>query len=281
METFAAMVFAMDRGIGQVLDQLKRDGDYENTTIVFLSDNGAEGASFEAAPVVGPNLAAHIEKYYDNSLENIGERDSYVWYGGRWASAATAPSKLWKMLPTQGGIKVPAIISGPGIPKSVIDHDFVTVMDVLPTLLELADVPQRTVWNGKSVAPVRGASLLPHFRTGVPVHGEDYVMGWELTGQAAIRKGNWKIVWLARPRGENRWELFDIKNDPGETIDLSGSHPEVMKEMVDHWEEYKAETGTVGLRTDVVDEMKDDTLWMKYEKAASRRIAHAEGVQHN
>lgn len=278
METYAGMVIAMDRGIGRVLDHLKQVGDYEDTIIVFISDNGAEGASIEGTPVIGPDVAAHIEKYYNNSLENIGEKDSYVWYGGRWASAATAPSKLWKMLPTQGGIKVPAIISGPGIPKGVIDGGFTTVMDILPTFLELAKTSHQTTWKGKPVAPVRGESLIPHFKTGVSTHAEDYVMGWELTGQAAIRKGNWKIVWLASPRGENQWELFDIKNDVGETNDLSGSYPEVLKEMIEHWEEYKAAAGTVGLRTDVVDEMKDDTLWMKFEKSTSFRIARQEGI---
>jgi arylsulfatase A-like enzyme len=278
METFAGMVLAMDRGIGRVLEQLKQDGDYENTIIVFMSDNGAEGTSMEAIPVVGPSIAAHIEKYYDNSLENIGEEDSYTWYGGRWATAATAPSKLWKMMPTQGGIKVPAIISGPGIPKGVIDDCFMTVMDILPSFLELAQTPHQTTWKGRSVAPVRGETLIPHFKKSAPVHAADYVMGWELTGQAAIRKGNLKIVWLASPRGENRWELFDVKKDPGETNDLSRSHPDVLKEMLKHWEEYKRETGTVGLRTDVVDEMKDDTLWMKFEKSTSWRIARQEGV---
>jgi hypothetical protein len=120
---------------------------------------------------------------------------------------------------------------------------------------------------------VRGETLIPHFREGIPVHVADYMMGWELKGQASIRKDNLKIVWFASPRGGNRWELFDFKNDPGETIDLSGSQSDVLKGGLGHWKEYKRGTGAVGLRKDVIDEMKDDTLWMKIEESTSWQIA--------
>lgn len=272
METYAGMVTSLDRGVGRVLDTLKRNGDYDNTVILFMSDNGAEGASYEAIPVMGPNIMAHIEKYYNNSLDNIGEKDSFVWYGARWAAAATAPSRLWKMHPTQGGIKVPAILSGPCIPNR-IDDEFCTVMDILPTFLEMAGTKHRKTYRGKQVASIRGESMVPHLVNDSIIHDAEYVTGWELIGQAAIRKGKWKIVWLASPKGLEKWELFDIKNDPGEVHDLSASHPDVMVEMIAHWQQYKEETGSVGLRSEITDDMADDTAWMKYEKQTSWNIA--------
>ena len=89
METYAGMVENLDANVGRVVDYLEAAGELESTFVVFMSDNGAEGASFEARPTMGNDLMAVIRKYYDNSLDNIGEHDSFVWYGPRWAQAAT------------------------------------------------------------------------------------------------------------------------------------------------------------------------------------------------
>lgn len=94
MEVYAAMVDRMDWNIGRVIAHLKKTGEYDNTMVLFMSDNGAEGASYEALPIVGDDVLAHIDKYYDNSLDNIGRGNSFVWYGCRWAQAATAPSRV-------------------------------------------------------------------------------------------------------------------------------------------------------------------------------------------
>ncbi|RGP58521.1 arylsulfatase [Fusarium sporotrichioides] len=90
------MVDRMDWNIGRVIEYLKDKNEYDNTVILFMSDNSAEVASYEAYPLVGTTIMDHVHKYYDNSLENIGRRDSFVWYGTRWAQAATAPSRLYK-----------------------------------------------------------------------------------------------------------------------------------------------------------------------------------------
>lgn len=89
METYAGMVENMDYNIGRVLSHLEATGEAENTFVIFMSDNGAEGASHEARPVLGPDIMKVIRKYYNNSLDNVGEYDSFVWYGPRWAQAAT------------------------------------------------------------------------------------------------------------------------------------------------------------------------------------------------
>lgn len=94
METYAGMVENLDWNIGRVLEYLEKTGERENTLIVFMSDNGAEGASLEAWPTMGGDLMRIVRKYHNNSLDNIGEYDSYVWYGPRWAQASTGNSLL-------------------------------------------------------------------------------------------------------------------------------------------------------------------------------------------
>lgn len=107
MQCFAGMVDNLDQNVGKIVQYLKRSGEYDNTVIVFQSDNGAEGADYEAIPTMGADLMRMVRKYYNNTFENIGHADSYTWYGTRWAQASTAPSRLFKMYSTEGGIKVP------------------------------------------------------------------------------------------------------------------------------------------------------------------------------
>ncbi len=103
MEVYAAMVDRMDQNIGRVIDYLADTGELDNTVVIFLSDNGAEGAIVEALPLRGAQIGALIEKYCDNSLDNLGRPNSFTWYGPRWAQAATAPSRLHKAFTTEGG----------------------------------------------------------------------------------------------------------------------------------------------------------------------------------
>ena len=107
MQCFAGMVDNLDQNVGRMVQFLKQSGQFENTVIVFQSDNGAEGADIEAQPTMGPDVVRTIRRYYDNSFENIGHANSYVWYGSRWAQASTAPSRLYKAFSTEGGIRVP------------------------------------------------------------------------------------------------------------------------------------------------------------------------------
>lgn len=108
MEVYAAMVERMDWNIGRVVDYLRRQGELDNTFVLFMSDNGAEGALLEAFPKFGPDLLGFLDRHYDNSLENIGRANSYVWYGPRWAQAATAPSRLYKAFTTQADSRASA-----------------------------------------------------------------------------------------------------------------------------------------------------------------------------
>ncbi len=125
MEVYAAMVERMDWNIGRVVDYLRQQGQLDNTFILFMSDNGAEGALLEAFPKFGPELMTYLNQHYDNSLDNIGRANSYVWYGPNWAQVATAPSRLFKAFTTEGGIRVPALLHYPQLPiKGQISHGF-------------------------------------------------------------------------------------------------------------------------------------------------------------
>ncbi|KAF4463191.1 arylsulfatase [Fusarium albosuccineum] len=300
METYAGMVDRMDWNIGRVLDFLKQEGEFDNTLIMFMSDNGAEGASYEALPIMGEKIMANIAKYYDNSLDNIGRQNSFVWYGSRWAQAATASSRLFKMFSTEGGCRVPLIVKPPssGTDKvgredrkpteSVITDAFCTVMDIVPTILDLAGVSHPVEYKGRAVAQLRGRSWKPFLenvvtesRPGpgiakIPIHDPDYVAGFEIAGSGALRRGDYKITFVPVPRGPQRWELFNIRKDPGEVHDLSQKEPKLFAEMLALWDKYKEEVGVVGLAGEfarptpggpspgLVDEVSDPYAWIKY-----------------
>ncbi|KAJ3891588.1 alkaline-phosphatase-like protein [Lentinula edodes] len=258
METFAGMVEKMDENIGKLLKYLERIGEADNTFIIFQSDNGAEGASYEAAPTMGNSIMDVVNRFYDNSIENIGEHNSFVWYGPRWAQAATAPSRLYKMYSTEGGIKVPMILSYLPWTKArggEIVNAFATVMDIMPTILDLAGVQHPgKFFRGRDVEEMRGKSWVNFFENErrsenatTAIHStDDPAVGWELFGRAALRKENWKIVYMTPwSYGKGDWELFDLSKDPGETRDLSEKEPAKLKELLELWEKYVEKNGVV------------------------------------
>lgn len=249
MEVYAAMVETLDSNIGRVLDQLQASGELENTFILFMSDNGAEGMMMEALPLQNDHFETNVAKYYNNDFDNIGNADSFVWYSDQWAQAATAPAYMYKMWASEGGIRCPLIVHHPALIKDAgsIRHGFNTVMDILPTILDLAGVPHPGKnFRGRPVVEPRGKTW-KHYLSGRTdhVHDEETVTGWELFSQQAIRKGNYKALFVPKPMGPHRWQLFDLERDAGETTDLAESEPERLKQMVEHWATYVAETGVV------------------------------------
>ena len=185
--------------------------------MIFLSDNGAEGAIVEAMPLRGAEIAAFVEKHCDNSLDNLGGPTSYIWYGPRWAQAATAPSRLHKAFTTEGGIRVVGFVTWPGFARQEeIGTAFTTVMDIAPTVLELAGAAHpgteyRGRRGGADARPIDGA--LP-VRTAEAVHDADTGTGWELFGRRAIRQGDWKALHLPEPYGPGTWQLYDLSAIP-------------------------------------------------------------------
>ena len=284
MEVYAGMVECIDANVGKIVDYLEEIGELDNTFVMFLSDNGAEGGAHEAQPAFLGGPMAHLQKYYDNSLENLGNYNSFIWYGPRWAQAATAPSRLYKSYTTEGGIRVPLVAKFPTsypcpVQPNGITSVFSTVMDIAPTFLEMAGVSHPApTYKGREVVSMRGRSMFPWLQgQSSSIHSTDFVEGWEMSGRAAIRRGNWKAVYLPAGRdgpsakGRDRWELFDLDADPGEVHDVSQEQPEVLGELLKLWDRYVVETGVVPLNPALgeyiaatEDQMPDDG-WMEYE----------------
>jgi arylsulfatase A-like enzyme len=202
----------------------------------------------EALPVIGPRFKRNIAEHYDNSYENLGAANSWIWYGPRWAQAATAPSRMNKGYITQGGIRCPAIVRYPPVfPAGKISHEFTTVMDIYPTILALAQVSQPSgAFQGRSIVPVRGQNWVEHFRgKQARVYTETSFTGWELFGQQAVRQGKWKALFIPPPLGTGQWELFDLDRDPGEIYNLSEKEKPKLEEMIGLWEQYENEAGVI------------------------------------
>ncbi|ODV84879.1 hypothetical protein CANARDRAFT_8016 [[Candida] arabinofermentans NRRL YB-2248] len=259
MEIYAAMVEILDKNVGRLVDKLEKSGELDNTFILFMSDNGAEGMFMEAMPLRVENINRNIEKYYNNDFDNIGKKDSFVWYSDQWAQAATAPSYMYKMWASEGGIRTPLIVSYPGLGnhaeiKGKVVDEFVTVMDILPTVLQLADVKHPgTLFRGRKVVEPRGKSWADYLLgTSDHVHDEETVTGWELFGQQAVRKGNFKALYIPKPYGTGKWQLFDLSKDLGEVHDLAKTNKDKLDELLNHWTQYVAETGLVEVGSKVL-----------------------------
>ena len=125
-------------------------------------------------------------------------------------------------------------------------------MDILPTVLDLAGIKHPgSTYRGRDVAIPRGKSWASYISGKASfVHDENTVTGWELFGQQAIRKGQYKALYIPKPFGPEKWQLFNIIEDPGETEDLTEKKPEILKELTDHWAVYAAETGLIELGPD-------------------------------
>ena len=238
MEVYAAMVEHLDHEIGRLLHWLDDTGRRDDTVILFFSDNGAEGNPVNR--IVGDH--DWVERTFDNRLENIGRRGSYVFTGPGWAQASSAPFRLFKTFPTEGGIRTPALFSGPGVRRGGFDDPRsrarATVQDIVPTLLELAAVAHPGAADPALEAP-GGHSLVPLFRgagTAQETSRSPFVL--ELFGRRAVRHGPWKALWLFEPYGKGRWALFNLATDPAEGHDLSAEHPDVLRRLLADYEAY-------------------------------------------
>ncbi|WP_022683511.1 arylsulfatase [Sphingobium bisphenolivorans] len=254
MEVYAAMVDRMDENVGRVVATLKRLGKYDDTVIIFLADNGPEGNAIDAPhqAALKPEGAAKLG--IDNSLGNIGAATSYLGYGPGWAQANSSPSWLVKGYPTEGGTRVTAFAAGPHIAGGRIASAFLSVTDVAPTLLDLAGQTQPASFAGRPILPFQGHSLVPVLSGSQgAVRQSSEPVGTELFYRRALRKGDWKAVYLpasgsAYPRksvGNGTWQLFNVAKDPAETHDLAPSEPVKLRELIADWDSYAREKGVV------------------------------------
>jgi arylsulfatase/uncharacterized sulfatase len=227
MAAYAAMGTAMDREIGRLIEHLKTIGAYENTIFVFLSDNGAEASD----PMnMGAFTRWNANQLYDQSIAQQGRPGSLTAQGAGFASASVSPLRGYKFTASEGGLRVPMIMAWPGNPAikgGSVAIGFAHVTDMPMTLLKLAGVAaQQGRFAGRPVEPMTGLDLTPML-TGAAssVHSADKPLGYELSGNAVLFKGDYKLVKNLPPYGDGRWRLYNISADPGETLDLSGSDP--------------------------------------------------------
>lgn len=251
MEIYAGMIEYMDDQIGRVFDYLKEIGEYDNTIVIFISDNGAEGNNLRemVSGQVGSFGFLHaMNNFAENSHNSIGRKGTFAEYGAAWAQVSMAPFRLYKGFLSEGGTRSPLIISGPGVKgKGGLNKEAVLhVMDIAPTILELAGIEQPTTFKGHDIEPIQGKSWVGMMNgvTKSPRTETDW-LGWELFGNKAIRQGDWKISWQFKPLGTEEWRLFNLAEDVGEQYDLSEKHPKKREELIVLWDEYVKKNGVI------------------------------------
>jgi arylsulfatase len=241
MEIYAAMVDNLDQHVGRLIRYLEDRDQLDNTFIVFMSDNGADGGDPHG---IAGNVR-WIPQNFDNSLANMGHRGSFVHYGPQWGQVSSTPFSHYKTSTREGGIKAPAFIYYPPLfQKGRTNHAVFSVLDIVPTLLELTELQHPVDQNeDHSLLPLQGHSMLGALREGHS--NEERLFGWELFGRKAVRYGRWKLVEQDPPYGAGTWQLYDLINDSTEKRDLANSNPEILAMMKDYWAAYERQNGLV------------------------------------
>ena len=238
MAVNAGMLEAMDHHLGRLVEHLETTGQFDNTVFIVTSDNGPEPSHPVGEPGFGTWMNLHG---YSRELENLGETGSYAFIGPEWAMAAAAPFNLFKFYASEGGLRVPFLITGPGIASGQHSQAAGYVTDVTPTILDLAGLSEMT-------GDVTGRSLR------AVISGEadtaytpDDAVGFEVSGNSALFRGEYKLVRTMPPWGDGNWQLFNLAVDPGETFDLAPGQPALAAAMLEDYTTYAEANGVLDL----------------------------------
>ena len=225
MELYASMIELMDSEIGRLLAFLDEKGRLDNTYVIFFADNGANALT----PLFYRNYTReHLFDVLDNSFDNMGRENSHTSQGVEWAVVSNTPSKLYKGLVGEGGIRSPFIVSGPGLGGGGRTQEIGHVMDIAPTLYEIAGVDLQS----------------EPFESGIPLEGISIESAWqgeelpartiinELFGRRVVREGDWKATYDLPPFGSGEWELFNLAEDRAELHNLAKQETTKLAEMV-------------------------------------------------
>lgn len=263
MEVYAAMVDSMDQGIGRLIDALRTNGQFDNTLILYLQDNGGCSEDYGRKP--RKNAASGVESMARDELQTAmiplrtrsghpvlmgpgvmpGPDASFIAYGRNWANVSNTPFRRYKSEMHEGGIATPLIVHWPkGITaRNALRHEPGHLIDIMPTCVELSQAEHPGKSNGGEVPPMEGRSLVPGFKKD---RNDERLLIWEHYRNAALLKGDWKLVRLrANARGDDMdgaWELYDIRRDRSELHDLAESHPEKTSELIALWHEHSRRT---------------------------------------
>jgi len=241
MAVYAGMLEYMDMSIGRVLEHLKRKGMLDNTIVIFMSDNGGEAHE----------LMDHFPEYYAKNFnltyEHLGQKGSFVEYGPAWANVSMTPFSSFKSSASEGGVRAPFIITYPKvIPMGQRTDAFASVVDVVPTLLQFADVKPSA-----SSAPLAGRSMVPLVSgASDQVYASAMSISQELSGGAAVYRGDYKLVRNIPPYGDRKWHLYNLRNDPSESQDLAGTEPDRVQSMTEAYAEYVKKNGVIEVPDD-------------------------------
>jgi len=259
MEVYAAMVDCMDQGIGRLVAELKRAGQFDNTLILFLEDNGgcAEGMGRNvknpaprhraAQPSLPPLAADYLQPdmipkqtrdgYPMRQGYDVlpGAADTYHGYGEAWANVSDTPFREYKHWVHEGGISTPLIAHWPrGIPRTrrnKLEPQPAHLIDLMATCVDLAGATYPKQFNGVPIQPMEGVSLMPAF-AGKPLNRPQPIF-FEHEGNRAVRDGQWKLL-AKGPAGP--WELYDMAADRTEMNNLADQQPDRVRAMVAQWE---------------------------------------------
>lgn len=233
MAIYAAQIDCMDQGVGRIIKALKETGQYDNTFIIFLSDNGA--------------CAEFIDRT-KGPIEELGTNKSYESYRINWANASNTPFKLYKHWVHEGGISAPCVVSWPkhlAHPGTIINTP-THIMDVMPTFMELSGATYPTTFNGKDIHPLLGRSFIPLLKGNVM---PDRTIFWEHEANRAVRTNEWKLVSKGKttPPYTTPWELYNMANDRAETNNLAAKYPDRVKDMAAQWDKWAAANNVLPL----------------------------------
>ena len=244
MESYAGFLTHTDTQIGRVLTYLKKIGQYENTLIVFLSDNGA---SAEGTPNGSKNTVYHYAtemfppRIDETEIAGIGSEDAASHYPQGWAHASNTPFKMYKSWNHNGGIKVPLIITYPAkiTDKGGVRSQYHHVIDIYPTVAELLDLCPPAELKGVKQEPKHGISMT--YTLANPGEAtRRHVQYYEMAGNRGIWADGWKAVTDHSVNPEfdfstDTWELYDTNTDFSESRNLAGQYPEKLRQLIDLW----------------------------------------------
>ncbi len=219
MAIHAAMVDRMDREIGRILDQLRLMNAFDNTLILFLSDNGASA-----------EMMVRSDGHDSNAPP--GSATTHLCLGPGWSTVSNTPFRRHKTWVHEGGISTPLIVHWPdginsqGEQRRTIGH----VIDVVPTILEIAGVDRAAKDNNTLRPDSPGRSLVGSFSKDNPALHES--LWWLHEGNRAIRMGRWKAV----AAKDQPWELYDLETDRSEQSNMAKSQPEILSGLTRQWD---------------------------------------------
>ena len=238
MEAYAGFTEHTDDQIGRLTGFLKARGQFDNTLIVLISDNGGApeaGLKGNFARSYGDRTT--VEEMYER-LEELGGPGTQPLYPRPWAMASSAPFKYYKLWPFNGGVRTPMVVSWPaGIRKAGLREQFVDVIDLTPTVLDYTGIEAPEVFDGVCQIPMQGRSLRAVFEDPRAPAPRD-TQFFELWGSRGIYHRGWKAVAFHVPGSDfesDHWELYKVEKDFTEADDLAGRHPEKLEELKDLW----------------------------------------------